>query len=70
MGLGVTTLGRASWYFLPSVLVEGKGLPPGISAAAGDLGPKNAVRTYVHEDILLTVVKVGKESAMPITMQT
>jgi hypothetical protein len=36
---------------------------------AGDPGPKNAVRTYVHEDILVTVVKVDKESAMPGTMQ-
>ena len=35
MGLGATTLGWASWYFLPSVLVEGKGLPPEVSATAG-----------------------------------
>jgi hypothetical protein len=37
---------------------------------AGDPGPENAVRTYVYEGILVTVVKVDKESAMPITMQT
>jgi hypothetical protein len=60
MGLGATTLGWASWYFLPSVLVEGKGLSPGLSAAAGDTGPKDAVCTYVHGHILLTGARVGK----------
>jgi hypothetical protein len=56
----------AIWCFLSSVLAEGKGLPPGLSAAAGGVGPKGAVRTYVHEHIVLTVVEVGKEPVMPI----
>ncbi len=60
MGLGTTTLGWASWYFLPSVLVEGKGLSPELSAAAGDVGPKSTVCTYVQGLILLAGARVGK----------
>ena len=61
MGLGATTLGWASWYFLPSVLVEGKGLSPELSAAAGDVGPKSTVCTYVQGLILLAGGRTGKK---------